>query len=140
VTERSTVLEADGSETVINGLWEPQEAAFLDVRVLDSDAASYASKPAMDVLKSTEDEKLRNCHDACEAKGGSFTLFVMSADGVLSPQAWKFLQTLATRLLTEKQNALCNASYGKTINWLRLRLQFASVRAASLVLHAPKTN
>jgi hypothetical protein len=34
----------------------------------------------------------------------------------------KFLETLATRL-TEKQNSLCNASYGETINWLRLRLQ-----------------
>jgi hypothetical protein len=144
VKERSTVLEADGSETIINGLradltirdlWE--EVAFLDVRVGDSDAASHVSQPAMHALTSAEDEKIRKYHDACESKGGSFTPFVMSADGVLAPQATKFLETLAKRL-TEKQNPLCNASHGETINWLRLRLQFASVRAASLVLRAPK--
>jgi hypothetical protein len=148
VKERSTVLEADGSETIINGLradltirglWEPQEEAFLDVRIVDSDDASYVSQPAMHALTSAEDEKIRKYNDACESKGGSFTPFVMSADGVLAPQATKFLETLATRL-TEKQKSLCNASYGETINWLRLRLQFASVRAASLVLRAPKTN
>jgi hypothetical protein len=98
----------------------------------------------MHALTSAEDEKIRKYHDACESsKGGSFTPFVMSADGVLAPQATKFLETLvATRGLTEKQNSLCNASYGETINWLRLRLQFASVRAASLLvlLRAPKTN
>jgi hypothetical protein len=145
VKERSSVQEADGSETIINGLRadltirglrEPQEVAFLDVRVVDSDAASYVSHPAMHALTSAEDEKIRKYHDACESQGGSFTPFIMSADGVLAP---KFLETLATRL-TEKQNSLCNASYGETINWLRLRLQFASVRAASLVLRPPKTN
>jgi hypothetical protein len=96
------------------------------VRVVDSDAASYVSQPATHVLTSAEDEKIRKYHDACESKGGYFTPLVMSADGVLAPQATKFLETLAKRL-TEKQNSLCNASYGETINWLRLRLQFASV-------------
>jgi hypothetical protein len=67
----------------------------------------------MHALTSAEDEKIRKYHDACESKGGSFTPFVMSADGVLAPQATKFLETLATRL-TEKQNSLCNASYGET--------------------------
>jgi hypothetical protein len=97
----------------------------------------------MHALTSAEDEKIRKYHDACESKGGSFTPFVMSADGLLAPQATKFLETLAMRL-TEKQNSLCNASYGETINWLRLRLQFASGCScfffASLVLRAPKTN
>jgi hypothetical protein len=58
----------------------------------------------MHALTSAEDEKIRKYHDACESsKGGSFTPFVMSADGVLlAPQATKFLETLATHL-TEKQ-------------------------------------
>jgi hypothetical protein len=93
----------------------------------------------MHALTSAEDEKIRKYHEACESKGGFFTPFVMSADGAHASQATKFLETLAKRL-TKKQNSLCNASYGETINWLRLRLQFASVPAASLVLRAPKTN
>jgi hypothetical protein len=93
----------------------------------------------MDVLKSHEEEKIRKYNDSCAAMGGCFTPFVISADGVLAPQAWKVIQTLAAQL-TEKHNSLCNASLGETINWLRLRLQFASVRAASLALRAPKKN
>jgi hypothetical protein len=146
VRERTTVTEADGTEVIIEGrradltirgIWQPQEVAFLDIRVVDSDAASYVDKPATDVLKSHEEEEIRKHNDSCAAMGGSFTPFVISADSVLAPQAWKVIQTLATQL-TEKYNSLCNASFGETINWLRLRLQFASVRAASLVLRAPK--
>ena len=85
----------------------------------------------MDVLKSHEEEKIRKYNDSCAAMGGCFTPFVISADGVLAPQAWKVIKTLAAQL-TEKNNSLCNASLGETINWLRLRLQFASVRAVSL--------
>jgi hypothetical protein len=73
VKERSTVQVADGSQTIINGLradltirglWEPQEVAFLDVRVVDSDAASFVSQPAMHALTSAEDEKIHKYHDA----------------------------------------------------------------------------
>jgi hypothetical protein len=42
--------------------------------------------------------RMSKYHEACESKGGSFTPFVMSADGVLAPQATKFLETLAKRL------------------------------------------
>jgi hypothetical protein len=110
---------------------EGREVAFLDIRVVDSDAPSYVDKPAMDVLKSHDEEKVPKYNDSCGAMAGSFTPFVISADGVLAPQAWKVIQTLAAQL-TEKRNSLCNASLGETINWLRPRLQFASVRAASL--------
>jgi hypothetical protein len=73
VKKRSTVREADGSETVINviradltirDLWEPQKVAFLGVQVADSDAASYVSQPAMHALISAEDEKIRKYQDA----------------------------------------------------------------------------
>jgi hypothetical protein len=38
----------------------------------------------MDVLKSHEEEKIRKYNDSCAAMGGSFTPFVISADGVLA--------------------------------------------------------
>jgi hypothetical protein len=58
VRERTTVTEADGTEEIIEGrcgdltirgLWQPpQEVAFPDVRVVDSDAALYViSRPWM---------------------------------------------------------------------------------------------
>jgi hypothetical protein len=45
--------------------------------------------PAMDVLKSHGEEKIRKYNDSCAAMGGSFSPFVISANGVLAPQAWK---------------------------------------------------
>jgi hypothetical protein len=131
VKERSTVLEADGSETIINGLradltsrslWEPQEVAFLDVRVVDSDAASYVSQPAMHALTSAEDEKIRKYHDVCESKGGK-TLCVMLPTARLSIgcvcdcssllfvlQAWCFVPqrpTIHALSLSRKDPLLC---------------------------------
>jgi hypothetical protein len=61
--------------------------SILDIRVVDSDAASYVDKPAMDALKSHEEERIRKYNDSCAAMGGSFAPFVISADGVLAPQA-----------------------------------------------------
>jgi hypothetical protein len=98
------VIEGRRADLTIRGLWQLQEVAFLDIRVVDSDAASYVDKPAMDVLKAHEEEKVRKYNDSCAAMGGSFTPFVISADGVLAPQAWKVIQTLAAQL-TEKRNS-----------------------------------
>jgi len=148
VRERVVTVNGDGNEEVtaglradltIRSLWQPQEVAFLDIRVIDSDAASHVAKPVADVLKLEEEKKLRKYKDACAAMGGSFTPFVVTADGVLAPQADKLVTQLAQRLC-ERPNSLVNASYSETLNWLHTRLQFAIVRAASLVLRAPKKN
>ena len=41
----------------IRGVWQPQTAALLDVRVVDTDAQSYASRTVDAVLCSAEQEK-----------------------------------------------------------------------------------
>jgi hypothetical protein len=43
----------------------------------------------MDVLKSHEEEVIRKYNDSCAVMGGSFTPFVISADGVLAPSGHK---------------------------------------------------
>jgi hypothetical protein len=60
----------------------------------------------MDVLKSHEEEKIRKYNDSCAAMGGSFTPFVTSADGVLAPQAWQVIQTLAAQLRSTTRCAM----------------------------------
>ena len=65
VVSKPIVQEADdfsGRPTLIadlsiRGVWQPQTAALLDVRVVDTDAQSYASRTVDDVLCSAEQEK-----------------------------------------------------------------------------------
>ena len=65
VVSKPIVQEADdfsGRPTLIadlsiQGVWQPQTAALLDVRVIDTDAQSYASRTVDDVLCSAEQEK-----------------------------------------------------------------------------------
>lgn len=41
------------------GVWQPQATAVFDIRVIDSDAPSYLSKPVESVLTTAEREKLK---------------------------------------------------------------------------------
>ena len=45
----------------IRGVWQPQTAALLDVRVVDTDAQSYACRTVDAVLCSAEKEVLSSC-------------------------------------------------------------------------------
>ena len=68
VVREPIVQEADDSsgrpaliaDLSIRGVWQPQTAALLDVRVVDTDAQSYASRTVDAVLCSAEQEKKRN--------------------------------------------------------------------------------
>ena len=69
VVREPIVQEADDSsgrpaliaDRSIRGVWQPQTAALLDVRVIDTDAQSYASRTVDAVLCSAEHEKKRKC-------------------------------------------------------------------------------
>ena len=67
VVRESIVQEADDAsgrpaligDLSIRGVWQPQTAALLDFRVVDTDAQSYASRTVDGVLCSAEQEKKR---------------------------------------------------------------------------------
>ena len=50
--------------------------ALFDVRVVDTDAASYVNRSVSTVLASAEEEKKRKCLSAAELRHASFTPFV----------------------------------------------------------------
>ena len=72
----------------VRGVWIPQAEALFDIRVTDTDAASYIDHSVVAVLASAE-----------EVKKWSFTPFVVSVDGALGHKALMFLQWLADKLL-----------------------------------------
>ena len=54
--------------------------------VMDTDAPSYTNRTVDSVLLSVENKKKKKYMEAVEARHASFTPFVTSVDGVLSPQ------------------------------------------------------
>ena len=82
----------------VRGVWIPQGEALFDVRVVDTDAASYVNRSVSTVLASAEEEKKRKYLSAAELCHASFTSFVVSVNGALDHGALMFLQRLADRL------------------------------------------
>ena len=59
----------------VRGVWIPQGEALFDVRVVDTDAASYVNRSVSTVLASAEEEKKRKYLSAAELRHASFTPF-----------------------------------------------------------------
>ena len=90
--ENSPTLIADLG---VRGVCTSQGEALFDVRVADTDAASYVYHPESAVLASAEEEKKCKHLSAVELCHASFTPFVISVDGALGHEALMFLQCLA---------------------------------------------
>ncbi|KAL5493165.1 hypothetical protein EMCRGX_G014303 [Ephydatia muelleri] len=82
----------------IQGVWQPQTAALLDVCVIDTDAQSYASCTVDAVLCSAEQEKKRKYSAPVEERRASFTPFVVSVDGVLGHDAQHLMNCLCDQI------------------------------------------
>ena len=76
-TGNSSALIADLG---VRGVWIPQAEALFDVRVADTDAASYVNRSVSAVLATAEEEKKRKYLSAAELHHASFTPFVVSVD------------------------------------------------------------
>ena len=70
----------------VRGVWQPQTGALFDVRVIDTDAQSYAHRTVSAVLSTAEKEKRKYTH-AAQAHHASFSPFVVSVDGVMAQEA-----------------------------------------------------
>ena len=60
----------------VRGVWQPQTEALFDVRVIDTDAQSYAHRTVSAVLSTAEKEKKRKYTHAAQARHASFSRFV----------------------------------------------------------------
>ena len=70
---------------------------------------------------------------ACEARRIRFIPFVVSTDGCLAPQADAYMRLLGRRL-AEKWDK----SYSYVMQFLRLRVSIATVRAGSSCMRGPR--
>ena len=118
--------------------------ALLDVRVIDTDAQSYTNRLVSAVLSSAELEKKNKYTAAAESRRASFTPFVVSVDGVFGREATCFLKRVAERLSRHKIRAfhrssfIWNKPYSIVMGWVKVRLQFAILRATNLCLRGSR--
>ena len=107
--------------------------ALLDVCVVDNDAQSYTNHPVGAILFSTEHEKKNKYTAAAESRRATFTPFVVSVDGIFGREATCFLKRGAECL-----SFIWKKPYSNMMGWVKVRLQFAILRATNLCLRGPR--
>ena len=111
----------------IRGFYENGTTAIIDVRVVNLDSASIVSREAKKVIHSTENDKTKKYQAICESRRESFHPFVVSADGMIGPQANKVLQRLA-----EMQADNIQRPYSVVMCSLRQRIALAIAKGVHL--------
>ncbi|KAL1446997.1 hypothetical protein WDU94_013938, partial [Cyamophila willieti] len=75
-TVKEPIINEDGpglrGDLAVRGVWEAQREALFDIRVVDTDAPSHASRTVRSVLISAEEEKKRKYLAACEQRHATF--------------------------------------------------------------------
>ena len=108
-----------------------QEFDSIDESVVDTDAKTFIKQKPMDELTQREEHKVNHYNATVKLNSGTLSPFIVSADGLLAPQAQKVLNAIAQCLSTK-----IKGFYSEVLDGLRLRLQFAIIRATSHVLRA----
>ena len=93
---------------------------MFDIRVVDTDAQSYAHRTVDDVLISPEKEKKKKYNEAAAARRASFSPFVVSVDGYMRKEA----KTLLSRVADKLANSW-GKSYAVVMGWVQTRMSFA---------------
>ena len=92
---RSPVTPALVADLSVRGVWTPQSEVLFDIRIVDTDAQSYCSRPPMDVLSAAEEEKKRKYQSACNDRRALFTPICVSVDGMMGKKAGVFCQEIS---------------------------------------------
>ena len=134
VSESNTDSPALIADLAVRGAWTHQTEALFDIRVVNTDAQSYLSKSAIDVLTMAEKEKKVKYQSACEERRAIFTPLCVSVDGLIGKEAVSFVKRIGDGLSLK-----WNKPYSEVVCWLRTRLLFAIIRASILCLRGART-
>ena len=108
------------------GCWEPQRAAFFDVRVFHPNADCYRDKQLDQIYRNHENEK-RHLYSRR-------TLDIEQGTGGMGKECLRFHSRLAQLLAVKK-----GESYSTTIRWIRARTSFALLRSALVCLRGSRS-
>jgi hypothetical protein len=127
------VHDDDRGDLLVRGFWTRGTDVIVDVRVTDTDVATYRSLPPAKVLEKQEREKKKKYLEPCLQARRHFTPFVVSADGLKGREATVFLKRIAA-LLSEKWQR----PYSEVCGYVNARMSIAIVRATHLCLRGSR--
>jgi hypothetical protein len=128
--EQAPALRGDVSA---HGFWSRGTTAIFDIRITDTDAASYRTRDPQAVLQRQEQEKKRKYGDACKESHRHFTPLVYSVDGLEGKEVTAARKRLASRLA-----AKWNRKYAQVCGFVRSRMAFTLARTASRCLRGTR--
>mmetsp|Transcript_18461 Transcript_18461/g.23887 ORF Transcript_18461/g.23887 Transcript_18461/m.23887 type:complete len:329 (-) Transcript_18461:131-1117(-) len=125
-------LRADFS---VRGVWDEQKVAYFDNRISNADAPSRLARNISwkTTLNAAAKEKKNKYKNACEDIRASFTPLVCTTDGCFHREFEAFTKRLAHRLSSK-----WNKTYSEVMGWVRVKLQFAIIRAVDLRLRGSR--
>jgi hypothetical protein len=124
----------DRGDVAAHGFWCRGHTTIFDVRITDTDAASYLSLSPSKVLVNQEKAKKRKYLEPClQRRTMHFTPLVFSADGLRGLEA-----TAATKQLAKLLACKWGRSYGQTCQFVRARLSIAIARGMTMCLRGQR--
>ena len=103
------------------GVWEGNQVAFFDNRIIDADAPGYVcSNLSWRAISNRAAKEKSKYRQAAEDLCGSITPLVCSTDGALHQEYVAFQKRLAAQLATKWEK-----SFSQVLNWVRVGKQFA---------------
>ena len=120
-------------DMLYRNLWEVGTDCITDVRICDTDAASYRTKTPEKVLEEAEEAKKKKYLHHCLEQRRHFTPLVFSVDGLMGKEAQAFLRRLA-QLLSRKWEQ----PYSQVCGYVRARVSIVIVRATHLCIRGSR--
>ena len=120
-------------DLLIYDLWQIGTTGIVDVRVTDTDAASYKKREPMKVLTSAEKEKKRKYLKRCLDNRRHFSPFVVSPDGLIGKEASMLLKRIAY-----KWSAKLDRPYSVISGVVNARMSIAIIRASHRTLRGSR--
>ena len=136
-TSRTTSREDDARcDVAARGFWVRGSKAFLDIRVFNPMARSYANQPLATTYNSLERAKKAKYNERIlNIEHGTFTPLVLSCFGGMGTEASRFFNRLGLKVAEKRDEpASC------TISLIRTKLSFSLLRSALLCIRGSRSH
>ena len=127
------IVTEERGDAAVHGFWKRGRPCIFDVRITDTQAATYRNRDYAKVLAKAEKEKKDKYLKACHELRKDFTPLVYSVDGIAAREA-----RTAEKHLAELLALRWKKHRSEMIFYVRVRMALAVVRANSLLIRGSR--